>query len=169
MAWILGLVVLGTVLGAGDWYMRMQEMDRLLDAVERSERAMEASQDGFRAILEEAPERPTNAQRRQVREGYAEVAAGAAADVIDTQDRVASVSILPWHRKLSAAQNRYLDHSESWADYYKDLARDVDEFRGQRPEITATFRIAVRALRNAVPNPHPWGKFKRRINAIAAE
>lgn len=170
---VVGLAVVLTAvgLGVGDWYRRNVEMNRLLEAVQGSENGLISGGDMIGDLLEEfAGVAPGPVQRKQVEEilsRLGDAASDAAADVLDSQDRVRSVSVLSWHRMISRAKARYLEHAEAWEDFLKDTARDPAKGVERRPEIDGTFRVAARALRAAVPDPHLRRyEFKRAISRI---
>lgn len=158
------VAVLVTVAVVGDWFVRTRELERLLDAVEMSEDAMNSANEDFSKSLDRMynnDSQYSDQERAQIRD----LGVDYAVDVIDAGDAVASVFILPWHRHQAAAKKAYLDHSEAWADHWSDVAEDENSFGDRRPDISATFRIAHRRFRATMT----WGFKDGRIERIFAD
>jgi hypothetical protein len=166
----LAVVLALTLLAAAEWYQRNREMAALLDATEASEAAMLDFQTDSKRLAELAPRTSTDqfqdpaAVRAQV-----QAAAGdAAAQVITTGDDVRDLFILPWHRSLTKAQERYLAHSDAWQDYLEGVAGNFDVLLERHPQISGTFLSAGKAYRDAVP-PLPLHDAPARVEDIFDE
>jgi hypothetical protein len=171
----LVLMALLTValIGAGlvaDWYSRNRELDRLLAAVEKSETVMVSARDGFRSAARPYSGQPflSNEQRSQLREQVTSVASDGAAQVIATGDSIRDIQVLPWHRSINKARDRYLAHSNAWRDYLTDVARDPAQVGQANPEISGTFVSAKRAFEEAVPL-RPLHDLEARADRIFAD
>lgn len=145
----LAAVAIVAALLVADWFARTREMENLLDAIEVSEVAMEQPRDDVLPVIQRlGRDGWTDEERSELRR----FASDAAEWIIDSGDRVASVSVLPWHRENQAARDAYLEHSEAWEEFWRDRAEDVAAFTKQSPpDISATFRIAERRIRAARP------------------
>lgn len=160
--WILAIastVIVSVV--AADWYLRTRELESLLDAAVASESALEEANDELSEAVERMGQDDYWSDRE--RADLESLAAANLVDVLDSTDQVASVSILPWHRKQSAAKSAYLAHAHAWEDFWRDASDG--EWWGHGPEISATFRIAHRRVRAAMP----WGFDDDRIERIFAD
>lgn len=137
----------------GDWFMRNREMDQMVTAVERSEAIMHEWMEEAVRILNSSSTiaQTTTPEYVRLAQRLSEAAEQSAVDLIDAHDRVAGVSVLPWHRSLSKAQDRYLDHSNAWRDELERIAADPATLGDANPEISGSFLIAERAFGGAIP------------------
>lgn len=159
--WILAIastVIVSVV--AADWFLRTRELESLLDAVVVSESALEDASDEISKALERMYRDSyfSEDERKELRT----LAAGNLADVLDATDQVASVSILPWHRKQSAAKSAFLAYAQAWEDRWRDVSIDEVKLGEASPDISATFRIAHRRMRAAMT----WGFNDGRVERI---
>jgi hypothetical protein len=179
---IAGIAVIGLLFG--DWLMRNIEMNRLLAVVESSEKAMIEGMDEMRAInvrystfladvrrewfsLGSNPVAGRFRSEEQVlnewREKLEEAASDTAAKVIETAVEVRELTVLPWHLAILRARSSYLDHSREWEELLTEVAQGEEAKR--RPAIDATFKVAERAFRRAVPS-FPLFRIEDRIAEI---
>lgn len=172
LRWAVAAAALLAVLVAADIALRNREMEQLLDAIEVSEGVMEEGRDALtNATAAAAGENDeiTAREREVLLEIFRRQSSISAEEVIDSSDVVADVSIMPWHSSLREARSKYLRHSDAWEDYFTDGARNPETLSRETPEIGATFRIALRSLRDAAPMT-PFGpSFDRRIDEISED
>lgn len=164
LALVLSIVVL---VGAGDWYLRNREFDVLLGRIQVSETAMLASDAAAAALAKEAVIDDAEDYQGWVEEGK-DLASHWGEELFVARDRIESARIMPWHFAAAKAKDRYLDHVAEWEDLLEDAARDPKTAAERRPKIGGTFRVAIRALRKAVPI-WPVEDFARRISRIEKE
>jgi hypothetical protein len=92
----------------------------------------------------------------------------AAADLLVVIEQVEDVTVLPWHRELDRARDRYLDHAEVWLELYEDYADGREVGGSQTARISATFELAEGSLRDSAV----WllgGNERDRIDRLFAE
>lgn len=153
---IIIVVVAGLlVMIFADWFMRNREMDRLMDAVEVSEKTMVS---GNESVLDQARvgstrlgQFPLNEDRERERRRLAEAAGDAASSVLDSGAAVDEVFVLPWHFAIKRAQARYGDHSEAWSDNFEGAAKDL-----------ARFLVLIRV--SSRPSPSPSARLEKRFH-----
>lgn len=164
LVFLLSVVVL---VGVGDWYLRNQELGQLLDRIQASETAMLVGQDESAALTEAADVDDEEDYQKLLAE-VSSVASATGEELFDARDRIESTRVMPWHFGVAKAKDRYLDHVAEWEDLLGDAARDPKTLAQGRPRIGGTFRVAVRALRQAVPM-WPMENFTKRITRIEKE
>ena len=162
------LLALGAAAVVLDWWLQNREMDRLLDRIEASEATVNRLDPGIEAIFAdyigrgELPPREREALFARIEEA----AAGSARDVALLVERVRDVRVLPWHRDLRRARDRYVHHVGFFQARSRALARDAEAAYPERsPVIDTTYREALDALRRAQPR-RPAQDFAARIRAL---
>lgn len=165
---VLSLVLLlAGVAIMGDWLFRNREMSALVEQMELSEKAMASGDQQLVHLVEQfgKVKYPTKQDIGNFGERLETVASLAAADLIESNERVASVPHLPWHRSVSRAQSSYLKHGKAWESYFTEVAQDFRQIYEQHPEISATYRISERYVRDAVPR-WPLGNLRDRVSKV---
>jgi hypothetical protein len=160
-----GVVLALALLTVGDWVRRDYELNELLDEVVRAERVQVEANDDLDRIAERAG--PGTWSDADVR-AFEDRAAVAAADLLVVVERVEDVTILPWHRELDRARDRYLEHAELWLGLYEDHADGREVGGSTSARINATFELAEDELRGAAV----WllgGNERDRIDRLFAE
>lgn len=159
---MVALGILGMLLVV-DWYQQNREMDHLLDAVQRSEKAMKQFNADVKADIDpyatvdcsSSPSATFECQQaaQSLRTALSDTAAADLVDIRTTGAEVHHVSILPWHDALRDARAAYADHIKAWEDRVQSVASDPaalwDKVTGAN--ITATFETAHRRFEDALP------------------
>lgn len=158
-------MVAAAVFGLADWATKTYEINRLLDRVEASEAAMIRYQDRVGAV--QLPDDPDPADRDRAEQELMTAASEGRTEVEDAGEQVASVSFLPWHGELVAAQGAYLAHNRAWVDHLGRGAEDVSVLLGDDPLIDSTWATAEVRMRAAQPWP-TWPTIQQRVDAIFA-
>lgn len=167
---IVAVLVL-TALAAVDWWMRTREIDTLLTAIEANEQALESGYDTIAATADRLVDDDGALGSQEIaglQRDLPPLIQRYAADVYTTRDQVEEVAVLPWHRSIRKAHARYLDHAETWVDWYERAVKDYRQIGTPSPEITSTFRTAERAMRAALPPGAP-SDLERRISDVFRE
>lgn len=157
------------MLVCADLGLRYQALSALLDEIEACEAHMKtliAEVDDVTANRGYAmSQSPVEAD--EVRRGF--VSAGQDGSVTLRVDvgRIEAIDVLPWHGKVKIARERYLDHANAWLKWSDELIR-LDFDGTTSAEINATFQLAGRALRDAMP-PLIGSGPRRRVDAIFAD
>jgi hypothetical protein len=143
----------------GDWYLRNRETDKLVGAIAASERVIAQADVTAEDSIpkDDFPSRDDFALMR--------VAMGdAAGKVLAAETAVADVTVLPWHRGVEKARDRYLAHARSWRGYFEDVAQERNhELNFGR--IGPSFDAANSALKAAIPF-FPLHGLRSRVRAI---
>lgn len=161
LALLPGIVLL---FGVGDWYLRNHELDQLLDRIQAAETALLVGQDEAAAFTETADVEDEEGYE-EVLAQFRNVATATGEELFDVRDRIESVRVMPWHFAVARAKHRYLCHVAEWEELLGDAARDPETLNEGRPRIGGTFRVAVRALRQAVPR-WPMENLAKRVSLI---
>ncbi len=160
----VGLIFLAALVAVADWAARNIEMTRLLTAIEASENQMKIAQEG---IATEIPDDSDESDLKRNQDLKATAAAGRD-EVAQAGAEVASVSFLPWHDEMIAAQGAYLAHNQAWVEYLADGAEDPATMFDGQDNIEPTWIRAESEIRQAVP-VFAWPQMSSRINVIFSD
>lgn len=155
--WTLGiayLVVFSLVASTGLVLLASQtvQADRLITAVESSERAMGVVQSQVGVIFEELDKKDlTEAQRRELIDELKVIATNGEIAIAEAGEQVAEVRIWPINTRLEQAREGYLRHNLAWVDYMARAAEDPAEFVSPQPEVNDSFFDARLPLVEAIP------------------
>jgi len=146
---VFSLIASAAVVAFG---VRTLQAERLLTAVETSERAMGTAQDALNGVLEEFEAPDLTAEgRAELVEQLQSVAATGAKAIESAGVKVADVRVAPWNSRVATAQTMYLEHNVAWVTYLNAVAQDPTELARPQPAINATFFDARTPLWQAVP------------------
>jgi hypothetical protein len=163
--WITGTVVAAVIIAAvGDTVLRDEELDDVLDLIEESEDIQTAANERLDEIADEidTAEGSGPARRR-----YADRSFEAAADLLVVIEELEDETVLPWHRSVDRARDRYLEHAGAWLDRYEASAAERDEPADTSVRIVATWELAEDALHGAT-SPYLGRGDNDRIDRIFA-
>ncbi len=155
--WTLGIITLIVLTVASlavisDLTARTVEDEMLISAIEKSESAMKATQDEFAAVLDKYDTQDlSDADRAELLDRLGEVASDGQFAIAEAGLQVADVPILPWHDKIRAAQDAYLEHNRAWVNYMGAAAEDPAEWFQPQPDVNNTFAAAKAPLVAAIP------------------
>lgn len=163
------LVLVGVGLVVGDWAARSVEMKALVTQIEVSEHAMEETQAGVKAAVDEFRSQDPNddANRTTLDDALMAAAAAGLEGVTNGGQKVAAVRVLPWHTGIKQAQDAYLAHNKAWQDYLAQAAKDPGAFGTEQEQVNSTFADAEQPIRGAVPSPDLF-RLKARVDTIFA-
>ena len=153
VVFLLALVAIGIV--GGDWAARTVEARALLTQIDKSEAAMQATQEAVQAAFDTytSLESPTAEDQATLDAALKAAAAKGHDAVAAAATQVAGVKILRWHPNLAEAQKAYLAHNLAWQDYLSQASADAAVFAQPAENVNATFDAAEEPLRAAVPRP----------------
>ncbi|MEK9665427.1 MAG: hypothetical protein VW082_12515 [Candidatus Nanopelagicales bacterium] len=157
LVWTLGIITLIVLTVASlavisDLTARTVEDEMLISAIEKSESAMKATQDEFAAVLDKYDTQDlSDADRAELLDRLGEVASDGQFAIAEAGLQVADVPILPWHDKIRAAQDAYLEHNRAWVNYLGAAAEDPAEWFQPQPDVNNTFAAAKAPLVAAIP------------------
>ncbi len=157
LVWTLGIITLivltvASVAVISELTARTVEDELLISAIEKSESAMKLTQDEFAAVLDEYDTQDlSDADRAELLDRLGEVASDGQFAIAEAGLEVADVPILPWHDKIRAAQDAYLEHNRAWVNYMGAAAKDPAEWFQPQPEVNNTFADAKEPLVAAIP------------------
>ena len=165
-------LVLGMGLIAADWYLANREMNNVLTAMEASEAALVAADDGLDAAVEASVAnddgRLDPPEERALERLVPEAARQALPAVVEAAADVEDVMIFPWHTTLDRARDRYLDHSDAWEARLTRVAGDYRQLAAPSTDIATTFARSARTTEQAL-RPLPLFDATQRIDAIYAQ
>lgn len=146
--------VLAVLLAAGyvvDRIVRERETTRLLAAVADAQSSVGFAERRISGTIKYTlPLLQSAAAPARVRDGLGDLVEGAAAGqvppLIRERDRVAGLSVLPWHRDLRRARETYRDCLDAHLQRVRDGAGDVRVLLRSGPEPAASCEAAERAL-----------------------
>lgn len=173
------VVVIVVLLIVADWYQQNREMDHLLNAVQRSEKAMkqfesdEADElDYYKSHCNDASSYFTVNCEQAAQTLRTDVSNAAGRDVVNIQAAgadVEHVSMLPWHHALRSARDAYADHNRAWVQMLDKAASNTavldDKVVGAN--LRATWKIAHRRFEEAL-TPFALFHTSQRVDRIWA-
>lgn len=139
-----------------DWYARNSEMDHLVRSAVRAEEAVAKGFEQMAANRENSGELDVSRARLSAGE--------AVGPLSDSIARIEEVAVLPWHRAVQRAKDRYLDHARTVERSFNAIVDNKDTREVSR-QITPTLSAAMRALRRAIP-ALPLHHLERRIDDL---
>ena len=147
------LVSVVAVIVIADLWQSNREMHGLVAAVEVSEKSMVVGIDLIAVPFKNFETAVTPRERDALLADASTQCGLAAAAVQDNGAQVTEVALLPWHRSLHKAQDAYLAHSREWQRLFGGCATDASKYfdKANVAQISATFRVAHRAFRRAIP------------------
>lgn len=143
------LVVAGAVVG--DWYLRVSEMEGLLDGTRASETAMSDTLDDIDAAIEDYSAATSTSDQEDALTEIEDAAASGRSAVAAAGDDLDALGFLPWHPALADARDRYVEHNRAWQDYLDAVSDDPMALNEEQPEISSTWQQAHSAYEAAVP------------------
>jgi hypothetical protein len=146
--WIAGAAVAVIVAVAAEAVLRDRELGAVIDHVEDAEEGMADADRQFDAIADAATRNGSGWSDLE-RERFADAAEDAAVDLLVSVERLEDETVLPWHRAVDRARDRYLEHAEAWLDVYESWADDEDEPAEASVRINATWELAEDAFEDA--------------------
>lgn len=166
VAVVVSLVSTAAVVAFG---VRTAQAERLITAVEGSERSMLQAQVALRDVVEkfEAPDLTAD-DRAQLVEELKATAADGATSIEQAGTRVANVRVAPWDTRVTEAKTVYLEHNIAWVAYLTAVSEDPSELARPQPAIDATFFDARIPLWQAVP-ALDFLDLRERVNEIYAD
>lgn len=128
------------------------QADRLITAVEASERAMGVVQRQVGDVFEELnSEDLTEERRAELVDELSVIATEGEVAIAEAGEQVAQVRIWPINSRLEEAREAYLRHNRAWVDYMARAAEDPAEFVSPQQEVNDSFFDARGPLFRAVP------------------
>ncbi len=128
------------------------QADRLITAVEGSERAMGVVQRQVGDVFEELDaEDLTEQQRRELIDELKVIATEGEIAIAEAGERIEQVRIWPINTRLERARETYLRHNVAWVDYMARAAEDPAQFVSPQPEVNDSFFDARAPLWEAIP------------------
>lgn len=170
VAFVVTLVLVGSVSYLADLGLRQAEMAQLVSSIEASEEQMVIVQEEIERITStyEALEAPDDADRAQLVGDLADAAAYGEEAIAQAGAAIADDSYLPWHTAILKAQDDYLLHNQAWQDYLGRSAVDPGVLTVPQEDINSTFADAEVSVRAALP-PLASSDLRERIDLIFAE
>jgi hypothetical protein len=140
---LIALVLVGDNLRANT------EMNRLVDAVARSNYDIRKTRDAMYSAAKDT----SALGNAPLRQAISDECATGAGNVQGAELALEDVGILPWHRALAKAKDRYNEYSKVWVRYLQACARTPESAadKAASAQMTATYSAAVRAIRAAEP------------------
>jgi hypothetical protein len=145
-AWAGSVVLL--LAGVGDWVRRDHELNEVLDHATVSERVMEETLDDLDRITQ-GQGRNWDEWPSGVLEDFQDRAGEGAEELLVVREQVEDETVLPWHREVDRARDRYLAHVEAWVEVFERYADERDVPQRVWSEVNATFELAEDELRGA--------------------
>jgi hypothetical protein len=145
-----GVLAAGALLWLGDQWMRSQELNSILNTIEKTEVEMVASN----SITVQGLDLYTSMQNHTGMEeaqslllvALTQSGSELAIELKVLEDEWESINILPWHSDLANFKDDYTDHLNSWiatGEFYESVTNVEDYFNSPNSsDISATFRIA---------------------------
>lgn len=128
------------------------QADRLITAVEASERAMGVVQRQVGDVFEEFnSEDLTEERRAELVDELSVIATEGEVAIAEAGEQVAQVRIWPINSRLEEAREAYLRHNRAWVDYMARAAEDPAEFVSPQQEVNDSFFDARGPLWRAIP------------------
>ncbi len=155
--------------GIGDWWVRNGEMRRLLQRVERAERAQLPAIQSIGPLLMLCQQEAVGDDEELcdtvgIRQGAERVLPL----LRQTGDEVADTRLTSSHGSLRNFRDRYVDHNLAWRSWLETLAQDPTAGGFESPEsIGTTFQKASDAADDAL-TPLPLHGNRTRVEAVFA-
>ncbi len=161
LAFLLVLAGLGLV--SGDWVLRNAEMNTLISSVEKSESAMQQTQDEIGAVMDATGGMATitPAQRADLAAALTAAAAAGEKRIAAAGEKVSAVRVSSWHGDIAAAKQAYVTHNHAWQDYMSAGAADPKALLADTPAVNDSFAAAEPLMKKAVPDPALFNLVKR--------
>ncbi len=150
---VLSIVAIATMV---EWTARTVEADQLLVGVSNSEAVMKAAQGDFAEIFAQLDDETlTEGQRAELVADLSVISQAAEIAIAEAGERVAAVTIWPWHTRLVDAQKAYLAHNNAWVDYMSAASEDPAELVRPQEAVNDTFVAARDPLWRMIPRFDP--------------
>lgn len=170
VAFVVTLVLVGSVAFLADVGLRQAEMAQLVSRIEASEEQMVLVQEDIDRITTsfEELEAPDDADRAALVGELADAAAYGQEAIAQAGAAMADDAYLPWHSAIIRAQDDYLAHNLAWQDYLERAAVDPAVLTQPQEDINSTFLEAETSVRAALPPLVDAGLIER-VEVIFAE
>jgi hypothetical protein len=148
------------VAGVTDWWVRNRELDRVLDGVERSERAQYS-------FLDIAASTQSSCIRRSTCDLTAVVRAAKVAlpELQRSGEQVADADVARFHGGIKNFRTVYLDHNRAWQEFLSGVVLQPIYYTQPSDDIETTWEKVGNAAPRAIP-PLPLHDARGRIEEI---